>query len=319
VILEQLDHRGRVVHRLRLGDSPVSVGRAYDNDVIVDDPYVDPHHLRIEPGPDGRLEFRDLDSRNGTWEHALNWRMGSAPLKSGMELRIGRTVLRFAAIDQPVPRALADHARVGGLEFLLDPKAAVSLIGLALLAGGLDAFLGATDGFTLVQFLTPGLAGLVAAAIWAGGWAFANRLVVHRFRFLAHLAWAALIGVILLLVRIGAEWLDFFFPTVGGGWVALALDIAVVATLLAGHLWLVTEWDQRRRWRVALGVTALLAAILALLDWDQLPSADQRIVGQEALKPVSGRLVPARTADDFFRRARSLETEVDRLTRDEDR
>src|SRR5262245_33307300 len=115
MILEQLDPRGRVVLRLKLGEAPIAIGRAYDNDLIIDDPYVDPHQLRIEPGPDGRLEFRDLDSRNGTWEHALHWRLSSAPIKPGMELRVGRTILRFAAIDQPVPHALAEHVRAGGL------------------------------------------------------------------------------------------------------------------------------------------------------------------------------------------------------------
>ena len=46
--VEILDRHRNVATRHRLGDG-ASIGRAYDNDVIVDDPTVAPHHRHTAP------------------------------------------------------------------------------------------------------------------------------------------------------------------------------------------------------------------------------------------------------------------------------
>jgi hypothetical protein len=317
MILEQLDARGRVTHRFRLDGTETTIGRAYDNHVILDDPYADPHHLKIAPGLDGRLEFADLDTINGTWDPIHRARMAGGLVRPGLELRVGRTVLRFSGLDQPVAAAVPDPALLGGPEHhLLEPRIAALLVVIAIVAMGVDAYFASTEDFTLIDFLTPGVSGLLVAAVWAGGWAFANRLVTHRFRFLPHLGWAALIGVAFLGVRIGTEWLEFFLPGAGSAWIGLAVDLVLLTALVAGHLWLVTEWEAARRWRAAAAVTFTLAAVGLVLERDQLADPDGSL-GGDVLKPLSGRLVPARTADDFFRRARTLKAEVDELDAEE--
>ena len=53
IFLEVLDRRGRLLDRHRIDRCPITIGRAYANDVIVDDPYVCPTHLRLlrtDPG-----------------------------------------------------------------------------------------------------------------------------------------------------------------------------------------------------------------------------------------------------------------------------
>ncbi len=319
MILEQLDPRGRVTHRMRLPATPITVGRAYDNDVILDDPYVEPHHLRIAPNEDGRIDFIDLSSVNGTWDQRLHWRVVSGVVRSGLELRVGRTVLRFAGPELAVPAAIPDPAAKAGVEhYLLNPRVAALFMVVAVAAAGTEAYLASSGDFTGTEFITPGLAGLLAGAIWAGCWAFANRLVAHRFRFLAHLGWVSLIAIGGLLVQLGAQWLEFFLPNARVEWLGLAADFGLGAALLAGHLWLVTEWPAKRRWRTAALATAVVATVVGLLASDQVVAKKEGPAGGETLKPVSGRLVPARTIDEFFHRARNLKAEVDRLAEDDD-
>ena len=45
--LEVLDRAGHVVQRIPVENQPVLIGRAYENDVILDDPYLSPVHLRV--------------------------------------------------------------------------------------------------------------------------------------------------------------------------------------------------------------------------------------------------------------------------------
>jgi hypothetical protein len=319
MIVEQLDPRGRAIHRVRLPPGPVTIGRAYDNDVIVDDPYVDPHHLRLTPTEDGRIEFADQGSANGTWDQRLHWRVVSGVVRSGLELRIGRTVLRFASPDLQVSPAVIDPAgRLGVEQHLLNPRIAALGMVLAVAGAGIDAYLTSSGEFRGIDFVTPGLAGLLVGAAWAGGWAFANRLVAHRFRFFAHLGWASLIGVAALLATHGARWLEFFLPNAGIEWIRLAAYFGLGAALLAGHFSLVTEWDSKHRWRTALLATSIVTIVVALLASDQVLPSREGAIGSESLKPVAQRLVPAGTIDDFFRRAKSLKTEIDRLAEEGD-
>ena len=60
-----------------LGGALISIGRASDNDVIVDDPLVSRHHcqLKLQHGAYG---FADLGSRNGSWVNGAAGQRGRA-------------------------------------------------------------------------------------------------------------------------------------------------------------------------------------------------------------------------------------------------
>ena len=71
--IEVLSRNGDVVARERIDTAEARVGRAFDNDVVVDDPHVAPHHLRIHRGEDGELVAEDLNSLNGLFpEHGAD-------------------------------------------------------------------------------------------------------------------------------------------------------------------------------------------------------------------------------------------------------
>ena len=73
--IEILDAKGNVSERVRVESFPIHIGRAYTNDIVVDDPYVCPMHLTIESEEGGRLIARDLDSVNGLHLRADNKRV----------------------------------------------------------------------------------------------------------------------------------------------------------------------------------------------------------------------------------------------------
>ena len=71
---------------LSLRSSPVTVGRADDNDLVLADPEVSRHHARLEP--DGRRwRAIDLGSTNGTWVNGE--RLNAAIIAVGDEVAFG--------------------------------------------------------------------------------------------------------------------------------------------------------------------------------------------------------------------------------------
>lgn len=316
MILEVADQRGRVLQRHRLGLAPVGIGRGLRNAVIVDDPYVDPDHLLIETEADGSHRFRDLGSVNGTWD-GHHRRAAAGRVTPGMELRIGRTTLRFASADQAVAPALYDPSvQTGIVGRLLEPRTAVVvLVGYLVMSAGFK-YLDSPDDPTTAELLTPGLAGLLLAATWAAMWAFTNRIVAQRFRFLAHWGWAIGITAGLSLLGVAFEWTGFFVPGSDLGPVQGAISAVAIAWLLAGHFQLVTEWTGRRRWGVATAITGAVVGLIAILGRPGAIDTTQAIRQGGNLKPIAARYLPATDLDRFFAGAASLKTAVDRMADD---
>ena len=78
---------------IRLGDGPVTLGRADDSTLVLTDDYASSRHARLFPA-DGSWVVEDLGSTNGTY-------LGTAkvvrptPVPVGQPIRIGKTVLEL--------------------------------------------------------------------------------------------------------------------------------------------------------------------------------------------------------------------------------
>ena len=75
-----------------IGGALISVGRASDNDVIVDDPLVSRHHCQLKL-QHGAYSFADLGSRNGSWVNGQA--VSEVALGPGDHIRIGSTEIEF--------------------------------------------------------------------------------------------------------------------------------------------------------------------------------------------------------------------------------
>ncbi len=76
-----------------LGSTPITIGRAPDSTLVVDDEYASARHARLFPH-EGQWVVEDLGSTNGTW---IGKTRLTAPtvLQMGQSLRVGQTVLEL--------------------------------------------------------------------------------------------------------------------------------------------------------------------------------------------------------------------------------
>ncbi len=319
MILEVLDQRGRVQHRVRLSGTRFSIGRAYDNDLILDDPWVDPRHLEVLADPDGQLRFQDLGSANGTWAPRHGGRLPGGAVQPGLELRIGHTLLRFIDPAGPVPPARPDLGPTLGVTALLRRSGlSVGLTAGALAIQSAGAWIETARPVTVPDLATPALATLLVGCLWAGGWSVASRVVAHRARFLAHLGWAAAIFLGSTAATAGAGWIGFLWPAtdavaIGEG----AVQLGLAALLIAGHLALVAEWSVARRWTTAAVVVAAGFGIGLLVNGTGEADEEGTAAHAWSLRPLSARLIPAEPPEAFFARVADLESEVEALVEEQ--
>jgi hypothetical protein len=286
-----------------MGDE-ARVGRAFDNDVVVDDPHVAPHHLRIFRGEDGELVAEDLGTLNGLYpEHGAN-RVTRLPLAKEPGIRIGRTTLRVHdAMHEVVPEKL-----------MTPPKAHArwaAILGGALLALLLFLqWLNFTAEPSVNLILLPLLGFVTALALWTSLWAVLSRIFFGQARFALQLRIAVTAFLAFVLwdqlteaLSFGLAWREMAEYAGLGAW-------AVLAATCYAHLHTIGP----RHMRFAMGLVIALIGAGAALQYVR-QSETRNLYGQRAslgdLRPPAFRLVPLASADEFFQRAEGTRKKVD--------
>lgn len=185
IFIELLTRNGTVLQRQRFLQTPVRIGRAYDNDLILDDPHVAPHHAVLEDHQ-GQAVLRSAETRNGI---VLNNRAEESVLMHGhTEVRLGHTRLRVRRADHPVAEELVDDTN-HGWEGLMP---ATCGLGIAALAGFSSEWLNGNSASQTLNLISGALLILLLVVGWAALWALINRLFAGYARFGRHLFIASL-------------------------------------------------------------------------------------------------------------------------------
>ncbi|HET7923674.1 MAG TPA: FHA domain-containing protein [Rhodanobacteraceae bacterium] len=308
-VLSRLHHHD-VAARYRFTDVPITIGRAYDNDVVIDDPHVAAHHLRITRGENGALVAEDLGSLNGLYVDRARKRSKEVTLDAGHELSIGATVLRVRTAVHEVP---AETPMLRGLPYW--PSAILCIVGVFALAA-LDLWLSETSEPKAIRYFTPLLILTVAVSVWTTAWSVLTRVFTGRARFGLHflIVAAGLLGysVYSQLAEMGAfAW----------SWTALANSSYVVAWLFLGgivfaHLLVVNKARRPLKLVVAL---ILVAAGIAMQTLKQ--SEYRSTYGQPALlgrlEPPALRLVSPQREQAFFTDSEAIRARLDKARLEE--
>jgi hypothetical protein len=256
-VVEWLDRNGRVEQRVMLRGDGVRIGRAYDNDLILDDVHVSPHHAQILMGADGRWMLRDLGSVNGIRAGGSRKPITELVLSGEQTFSLGHAQLRFRPTDLPVPEAVPlrerRHLHVGLLLALCIPLACLG-------AFGVDALLDSHETFGALKLLNAVLIPFVAMLIWAGIWALIGRLMVQRLHFLGHLAvisFGLLFGTVFESIAHQGAFalsLDSALP-----WALALISCATFVLIVYGHLRLASRLRPRTVFAAAVIFGVLLA------------------------------------------------------------
>jgi hypothetical protein len=308
-VVEIVDRAGHVLERVRVQQLPFRIGRALDNDLVLDDVYACAHHAEIRAAD--TLELIDLDSVNGSFVGTDVQRQSRIELGQQRELRLGHTHLRFRGIDEQLPAAVPD------------PLAGSRWLGLDRWGWGLAATLGCAVAMAADNIIsstqTLGLGaiasgvapGLIVLALWALAWSLVNRVVAHRFQYFGHLALGGAAVVVANLMEVTGSYaiyaasLDDWLPAFG-----IVSGALLVTALLFGHLRLISRGKTR-----ALLLPAGLVG-MAFLALSLLPGAgDDRFRSEPSiggsLKPPFAALSEGRSSEAFYDTALDVMDEVD--------
>ncbi len=309
--LEILNHSGHVLHRLAWNGTPVRIGRARDNDLVVDDPFVCPHHLVLNL-VDGQPQAEDLDSLNGSYLGNSNSRLKYLPLCQGKVLHFGHSQLQFHPRGSAVAPALRDTTRLGLLSLLASPWALMGLALLAMLVLYADELLdnpAPAEWLAIAENMSYPVIGIFA---WAGFWSLMNRILSHRAHFVAHLS-IAFTGVVALFAAAQLLSVVGFGLDLGAlvWWLRWLARMLILGLVVYAHLRYFGQLSQRRQVGIA-GFVALLVfgstaagSFIEKTQFSSLPWLDPLLL------PPAFQLQPGASVEDFMERAEDLRRKAD--------
>jgi hypothetical protein len=134
-----LKYEAAILKEVDVGTQPVSIGRAPDNDLHVDNLAVSSHHARIF-NDSGKLVVEDMNSLNGTFVNSQ--RITRATLKPGDVVSVGKHSIEVRGEAEPVVTspgpAVPPKAAPPKLQetMVLDTKKRRELLAAAMAGGG---------------------------------------------------------------------------------------------------------------------------------------------------------------------------------------
>jgi hypothetical protein len=310
-LIEVIERDGRVRQQVGVHHWPLTIGRALDADLVLDDPHVAAQHARIVPDEAGRLWLEAGDTRNGV-------RIGRHTLAAGQRIpldaagdtwQLGHSRLRVRTPGEPLApeRPLVAPAGLG-----VTLLASVTL--WALLIG--EHWIDTDPDAGLTVWLPVVLGPPLALVLWCSAWALASKLFQHRFEFGAHWALAArwllalMLGSIVLAQGAAAlAWPGLF--RLAGPYEAATLALGIYL-----HARLVLTSHQRV---LALSLGAAYgvgAAVLVALNHQR----EQPWIGplyMHVLPQPHWRVARPQTPDAFVEKARSLRATLEARARSE--
>jgi hypothetical protein len=290
---------------------PAQAGRGYDADIILDDPFVAPKHIQIEPLENGRFRVSDLQTANGISLPPSPSRVGSTEVGPDDVVRLGQTQIRVRAPSYVVGPELKLRATALYRRPLSFALAATVLLALVLWSGWISTI--RPEERAMIVFPAIGMA--AAVAIWISIWALVGRAVGGRANFAAHgfVVCAALAAMALTDTLL--DYLSFAFHAT---WLASASFIvagAILAYMLYRELRLNSRASRRK-----LGIAAALTMVVGFAgivgleqasEWQQ--EGIQRYDG--TLKSPVFLLVQGVPPETFVSGAQRLKRKVDAMAK----
>lgn len=259
IVVEILSKDGKVIQHFHVEKPNITIGRAYDNDVRIDDPYICPHHASFEEQPDSSLLVAtDLNSLNGV---KVDGDSGHAKQLGYDDIvTLGRSRIRIFKPCQQVAPTLVLSKLEENMEWLSLRRVCIAILAVFTALIATKYFANNIGEFNLSVFVKVLMAAALTAAIWPLFFALLSKLAKKEPRIISQLS-------MVWLFMISTELLDYIkvFVEFNTGattavyWLALLTKSVLFFSLLWFTLFIAFHQSKSIRNGIAITGTLLIS------------------------------------------------------------
>lgn len=303
--IEILGRHGEVKTRHRFEQLPVSIGRGYANDLILDDTNAANYHAIVEATDAGVLRIRESASQQGLLYQGK--RIATLEVDGQRVVKLGHTQIRVRSAAFNGQEEVAKN-KLFQQDGLLPALAGLLMLALSSL---LSVWLESTDKFSLVNYLLVLALVFGLAMLWSGCWAFANRVVSGQTRFSQHLFVVSSALIVMDLWSVFSMVIAYAFSLEFIAAYGNHAMMAIAAMMVFCHLTIISD-QHFKRFLIICTTLAIVGSGLILLGNYQRSGNLADELYMTHLLPPSLRHSQNQSADEFIQAAQPLKGKLDK-------
>lgn len=261
-IVVEIIHTGQIPKDYQIFDTQeVRIGRGYQNDCIITDPFVSENHCILRKEGDGWVLI-DEESENGTYSRKQRKEVKKIRIEFGDEVVIGKTCLRFLSTETSVEPAKLLILKSKSHRRLSQGVNSWSLILLTLLIYAVNTHLESFERLSFNKLMAVSLWQMVSVLIWASIWSFVGRLIKHRTQFWGQVSVTCLFWIILVPASFMLEAVGYLSGSLVFHSIFFALVISALFTaLLTRNLSIATNLSRLKQIMISGTISFLIVSI----------------------------------------------------------
>lgn len=312
--IELVGRGGRHFDLQHVSGEKITLGRGFDNDVVLPDPHVCAHHAVIETNENGEILLKDLESVNGTFTRKHQAVGQACIVSSGDEFMLGKTRIRIYRRDHVV----APSIRLSWVETLAHlaskPLVTGTVFLFAVLMSMFFQYANEIKAFYIGRELVTAVGVLLLITIWPASWMLFARAKKHDARFMAQLSATIVFVILITLIQKADKWLAFHFgANLWIGLIDVCLYILLTFLLIWLNFYLSIFQSSKKRWIYAASFTVLLASFAyvgSTFDADRFKSRPEY---NATLYPPSLTVYSTQTVDEYLESAEAIFDEAESM------
>ena len=306
IIIEEISRGHKLLSRHKLDQPKVTIGRGYQNDIILTDPHVCAKHLNLEYNGEAWLAH-DEDTVNGSYLEKNKQSVDHHTIHSGDIISLGKSQIRILFPDHPVEESLAFSPFESLINFMRHPAMLFSSILLFSLVAGIVFYLNKPVEVTFTQLLVPAIGMTLLFALWPLLIALVSHLTKNDARVWNQLGVCFAFFTLMWLRDVLESILDF---NLSGNW-----PIAGLITLVPIGLAFVLFWlncyigfhmSGGRRLAIAASLTTLLFGGSYLVQISNKPDFSIHPQYNATIMTPGFLFAPSSDVDTFIKDSRGL-------------
>ena len=249
LIVQVSGKHDRYIERVRLGSDGISIGRAWNSDIIIQDKYVDAEQLKIHLDEQGALSIEDLSSTNRSLLADKPFTNSVQSYHWGDEIHIGDTRLRIFDTSSEVAQTANRSAWYSLLEPFQSGHAAALIGVIAALLYTFNFWAFSVKPFVFFDFVVRFVTVIVTLFAWTLIVGSISKLVRGQANMREHWVLACLAAIVIVVIGFLVSMVRFNIqsPDVGQ-WLSsvtyAGIGIAFIYALLtySSHLGSRAKW-----------------------------------------------------------------------------
>ena len=305
IIIEITHHRGHREQHIVTSEQ-ITIGRGYDNDVIIPDPYLSARHAVLS-FDEGIWRIEDISGENGIFIKHGAKKCAKATITSGDEIIIGKTTVRVFYPSHPVEptKRLIHPNRL--FKKTGKHRNGWILLFLTFCSYTLAAYLESSKKISAPELLLSGIAVVIGIVMGAGIWAFIGHLIKNKSRFIHQISIFSMFFLSVLFINEALGILGYLASSSFVVMTASALIIpSLISLLVMANLYIATNISFQKRIIACAAIGFCISGIVFLAYYAGNNEFRSRPEYFYRLKPPLVKVVPSKTVQQFIQKSERI-------------